>query len=1660
MKIYLSLIVTVFFVGVFAETITIEENRDKDLFEVISSDLIESEIEFSLLEFDQQEITENGNTYLKISCFNEGKFLESGKPDLPRFSRLIAIPDQGGVDLEISGFQSRIISETLVYPQQELKSESQINRQLFYRDEEFYNSGSIYPNEIVELGSPAILRDLRVVRFTVNPFRFDPVNKELELITNISLKITANDRESQNPKTRNSKRSRFFEPLYNATVLNYEATLSRDEEYQVPTYLYIHPNNSTIESYLEPLLEWKKRKGFNVIAVNTAQTGSSNSQIKNYIQELYDSENPPEFVCFVGDASGSYTIPTWFESYSSYGGEGDHPYSQLDGYDILADVYLGRISISSPTDLLTYVDKVMNYEKEPYLGNTSWYERALLVGDPSSSGESCITTKLAIKEMILFYESGFNFFEVYNGSWTSQMANGLNNGVTYFNYRGYLNMSGWNNSHINSLNNGYMLPLAVFLTCGTGDFYNETSRSEAFIRAGSPSTPKGAIAAVGTATWGTHTVFNNSIDAGTYYGVFQDGIYNPGGALTMGKLNLYLNFPNNSYYVNIFSHWNTMMGDPGVDLWTAIPQELIVNHVPEVGLETGYITVLTTDHYENPLSNIWVSAWKEGLNNDEVFVSCFTDDQGYAHIPLPQNAEGEVYLTATGHNFIPYLGSFEISPQDVWITVRNVNIDDDNFGTSSGNGNGEINPGESIELAVGLRNTGLNNSGYITASLEAYTENVIIEDSFEEYGIIGSGEIVYSDDDFDIAVPMTVLGGEEIILRLIIESSNDQEWIEMIYLQVLGPHLVYDEYDILDGGNGILDPDEEAELVVDIFNAGAITIENVTGILSCDNELITVEDSTGYYGIVPAEETVSNTGDPFMIKASAQALPGMQIPFILNLSNDLGYQSEITFFMDIGTVNQGDPLGPDLYGYFCYDDGDESYDIAPEYVWIEIDPYQSDPDYNGTTLPMSDYGNDGDIEVIQMPFSFNFYGMPYDEITVCSNGWIAPGVTEQYCFMNWHIPGPIGPSPMIAPFWDDLKMSSGHVCYYYVEDLHYFIVEWSNLTLSESSNLETFEVIIYDPEYYETPSGDADLLFQYKVVHNYDNDTTEGPYCTVGIEDHTGTMGLEYTFRNLYPTAAKTLEYNMALLFTTRGSTAMAPAEIVLSDDHFNFALQTGGTDNDILLISNNGEQNLYFNFVKEYLDFQSDYNYRGSGGPDNYGYQWVDSNEDNGPEYNWRDIEGLGTQVTFPHNDEGTELIPLDFTFNYYGEDYTSFRINPNGWIGFGNDSSEWLNTPIPSPDAPLTALMPYWDDLYPYDGEEGGGNVFYYSTPDSLVIWFDNVIHYPGAHNGTYDFQAIIYPSGEILYQYKEVSGDIDTVTIGMQNEEGDDGLQVVYNQFYVENELAIKIKKIIDWVTIEPSGGILPEGESQPIQISVDSEELEYGQYLCNLVLYTNDPNNSETIIPVSLVVVSELPDLTVSEESLNFGEIEIGQTVSDTLVAQNDGVDQLIVNYIDIDNQDYDVSISEFILNSGESIELIVSFNPTELGQSNGVMTIFSNDPAEPELEIELAGEGIPVSGYEEDELPDVTTLFNNYPNPFNPETEISFQLAATGPVILSIYNLKGQMVTNLIDGIKPAGKYSATWNGRDLNGKKVPSGIYLYSLYTKDFQAIKKMILIK
>jgi flagellar hook assembly protein FlgD len=86
--------------------------------------------------------------------------------------------------------------------------------------------------------------------------------------------------------------------------------------------------------------------------------------------------------------------------------------------------------------------------------------------------------------------------------------------------------------------------------------------------------------------------------------------------------------------------------------------------------------------------------------------------------------------------------------------------------------------------------------------------------------------------------------------------------------------------------------------------------------------------------------------------------------------------------------------------------------------------------------------------------------------------------------------------------------------------------------------------------------------------------------------------------------------------------------------------------------------------------------------------------------------------------------------------------------------------------------------------------------------------------------------------------------------------------------------------------------------------------------------------------------------------------------------------------------------------------------------------------------------------------------SNYPNPFNPQTTISYSLKEASVLRIDIYNLKGQLVKTLVNEAKGPGKHSIVWQGDDDNDRSVASGLYYYRMTAGKYSSTKKMILMK
>jgi len=1098
-----------------------------------------------LVKFSSSEYTldsfegDDGKIYKKPVLSNPSFTSEAGLPDLPSRTTFIAVDPSKNYTLEVTYGSSRSVENIDIAPKGSWDND---DNEIISTSMSYGSIENFYPEKIATISEPMAMRELSLLTLTVSPFRYFPEEKRLEEFLDIEIELI----ESGNRETTMfypSKRSRAFEPLYESLVENYSSLNRENIPYQRPSILYVLPNNiGNLLGTVEVLMDWKRRQGYEVNYISSSNIVNNANNLKNYIETAYEGwDNPPEYVTILGDAEGSYDIPTHFENWSGYNGEGDHPYATLVGNDLFPELFIGRLSFDSQSHLQTIISKTLNYESNPYMGE-NWFKRAALIGDPSTSGVSCIITNDNIKEVLLLH--GYEDIRtVYGGDFPSQMTSNLSDGLGFFNYRGFYGVSGYTSADVGSANNGFMLPIATVITCGTGSFGSEESISEAFLRAGTASNPKAAVASIGTATLGTHTMFNNMVDMGFYHGALVQNITSVGGALMAGKLWLSRAYPTNpNQWVSTFTHWNSLMGDASLQMWTDYPEMLNVSHPYSLTKGTNFIDFTLTNSGGNPINDAWVTIYKEG----SILESGYSDSNGSIRLMIPVVEEGEVLVTVTKQNHYPYQSSFQIYNPGASVNVftENISIIENGSGSSDGNGDGQINSGEVVDLIIPVSNYGNANAVQINGTLTSENSNVTVVNDAYFYGDLTSGGIVSNDSSpFTISVNNDV--HDDSSVRLLLTLSNDSGYVSTGYLelQISGKNVYAYGIDVVGSSQDVLSSGETSEVHIELHNIGSTSAQSIIGtIASASAAIDIIDNSATWSSIFPGGfSSSSNGGDSFVIQAMEDVIPGTIANLIVSLSSDDGYTSSSVIPIQIGIAGETDPLGPDDYGYYIYDSGDIDYLIAPTYDWIEID---SRYDGNGSHLTsLSDNGDNGDdVQTVDLPFNFRFYGQDYDRLSICSNGWIAFGETTLSSFRNYPLPGAGGPGKMVAVFWDDLKTTnSGRVYTWYDEVNKLYIVQWSRVRTFQNNTSETFQVILRDPMYYTTPTGDGEIMIQYLDFNNnttgsYSWSQIHGLYCTVGIEDHTMTRGLEYTFNNTYADAAMPLSDGTAILITTRGS--------------------------------------------------------------------------------------------------------------------------------------------------------------------------------------------------------------------------------------------------------------------------------------------------------------------------------------------------------------------------------------------------------------------------------------------------------------------------------------------------------------------------------------------
>jgi|GEM_PF-865818 len=296
----------------------------------------------------------------------------------------------------------------------------------------------------------------------------------------------------------------------------------------------------------------------------------------------------------------------------------------------------------------------------------------------------------------------------------------------------------------------------------------------------------------------------------------------------------------------------------------------------------------------------------------------------------------------------------------------------------------------------------------------------------------------------------------------------------------------------------------------------------------------------------------------------------------------------------------------------------------------------------------------------------------------------------------------------------------------------------------------------------------------------------------------------------------------LAILFA---GSIMAQAPGVAISPTYQGASMLPGTDTTVTsTIYNNTDAPINFSFP-DYVVTGS----RSGGGPDAYGYRWIDSDESN-LSWSWTEISQTGTEVTGLMDDNIVGPFDIGFDFPFYNHTRNQFWINSNGLIQFNNALINFANGPIPTGlPTQRDFIAGLWDDLNLNDPES---KVYYQNFDEQTVIQFQGVKHY--METGYVTFEIIIRINGTILINIKNFTENFitNTCTIGIQSPEANVGLQVAFNQQYIHPELTIQIKTYNEpasfVVAVEPASGEIPAWSNQPVTLTYSSVDYTPGSY----------------------------------------------------------------------------------------------------------------------------------------------------------------------------------------------------------------------------------------
>ncbi len=841
-----------------------------------------------------------------------------GEPRLPVMKKLIEVPLDASFDVNITyqSYKEYNLSDygvnQPVFPAQPSLSKSDNPDQVpFEYNKDVYAMDGLLGNDLVKVYPLGIMRGLRIARLEISPVQYNPVKNMIRVYDNLSVEITFTGGDvAQTIQLKASHANPYFRGI-GKELFNYKDLESTDELFSETPITYIIVSDPMFEEALQPFVEWKSRKGFNVVEAYTdnPEVGTTTTSIKNYLKDFYENPpqgyNPQTFVLIVGDVD---QIPAFT---GNAGGHVTDLYYCEYTNDLFPEAYYGRFSANNLDELQPQIDKTLEYEQYTFPDPSFLDEVVMSAGADAShqstwgNGQINYGTENYFNEAHGLTSHTYLQPEPAGGNYAENIHQNVSDGVSYANYTAHCSPSGWADpsfviSDISGLTNAHKYPLMVGNCCSSVEFQT-TCFGEEMLRA----PLKGAIGYIGGSNstywdedfwWGVgfETISANppynAENLGAYDRTFHDksGQTTDDWYITQGQMvsagNLAVSQSGSSreeYYWEIYH----LMGDPSVMIYFSQPPDVTATYAGLMPLGSATFTV-NTDPYA------YVAISKDGVLHG----AALADADGLAEITFtePITVPGDADVIITGQNLKPYFGTVAVaSPDGPYVLLDEFTINDNN---------GMMEYGETLNIGVSMKNLGQDTGNNVELTLTTDDDYVTIDNATATLGNIDPEQVITIDDAFGITVAEDIPDGHNVSFNVEASDGTDS-WTSNFSVKGHAPVLEYNSFMISDASgnnNGKIDPGESVTITVYVNNTGSADAYNVMGSLSTSSTYLTVNTTEPQaYGNVTAEGTASATFD---VDADAATPAGQIAELNADFSADMGISANGTFNVVIGQI--------------------------------------------------------------------------------------------------------------------------------------------------------------------------------------------------------------------------------------------------------------------------------------------------------------------------------------------------------------------------------------------------------------------------------------------------------------------------------------------------------------------------------------------------------------------------------------------------------------------------------------------------------------------------------------------------------------------------------------------------------------------------------------